>query len=165
MSEQLLARAKFTVARIERDPLTEIHLFRTVDSFPFAPTLSPGGIHRGPTGEDLALHFAPGKCLIVGDSPEANQLIDSAVQQGVAAAIEVTGKYECLLFSGERTPYYLANSVDVTRVLLSRDCAAITLFDCPGLLSRTTGEFTFWVYSSYRQSLVRCLESVSDSRW
>ncbi len=164
MSQQvLLARREFTVARVERDPLIELHFFRTVDSVPLSLALPPGGLQRRPTGEELALHFAPRKYLIIGDSPEAKWLIDAAVQQGWCAAIDVTGKYECLPFTGARTPYYLANCIDIARVLRNRDCAAVTLFDCPGLLSKTAGEVTFWVHSSYRRSLVHCLEKIPDS--
>jgi hypothetical protein len=47
----------------------------------------------------------------------------------------------------------LAVTADVVAKLHGRDCASLTLFDCPGIAARSGDGVEVWVLSSYAQFL------------
>ena len=63
--------------------------------------------------------------------------------------IDVSGKWEALSIAGPGATRLLACALDIEAVLQGRDCAAVTLFDCPAIVARAADGFAVWVQSSY----------------
>jgi hypothetical protein len=52
----------------------------------------------------------------------------------------------------------LARTVALEAILAGRDCAALTLFDCPSIIARSAEAFDVWVEASYAADLMASLE-------
>lgn len=122
--------------------------------------IAPGAVRRAPSGAAQLLHFAPGRWLM--PEPDAALMLQAGklVAGGAAELIEVEGKWRKLALSGAAATRVLSAGVAVESVLAARECAALTLFDCPVILARRLGEFDLWVQSSYFPSLEARLESI-----
>ena len=55
--------------------------------------------------------------------------------------------------SVDRTWGGLASGADVEALLEGRDCAALSLFDCPVIVARAEEGLELWLQSSYAQFL------------
>ena len=104
------------------------------------------------------LHFAPGRWLAPDPSAETRSLLAGAVQQAPGTVVDVTGKWDALMISGPGAHRLLACAISIEAVLDGRDCAAVTLFDCPATLARVQGQFALWVQSSYTTDFLHTAE-------
>jgi heterotetrameric sarcosine oxidase gamma subunit len=110
---------------------------------------TPGAVRYGAQQRPLLLHFAPGRWLAPDPDPEIGALLEGAAQAAAGAVVEVTGKWRALQISGPGAGHLLACTIAVEAVLTDRDCAALTLFDCPAILARAPDGFAVWVQASY----------------
>lgn len=122
---------------------------------PPAPWYAPPGAALRSDSLGLALHFAPARWLLLDT---AAALVDTAVHSG-ALAIDVEGKWTLIELTEPYARRALSAAVNVEAVLDGRDCAAVTLFDCPAVIGRRDrGEsFLVCVHSSYAFSFKRAL--------
>jgi hypothetical protein len=99
---------------------------------------------------NLPLHFAPGHWLL--PDPAQEVLARVGGQPGIVI-VDVDGKWQRRILSGPRVWRVLAVTADVATMLRGRDCAALTLFDCPGIAARSGDGVEVWIVSSYAQFL------------
>jgi heterotetrameric sarcosine oxidase gamma subunit len=108
-----------------------------------------GAVRYDAQGRSLLLHFAPGRWLAPDPIDETRSLLGAAALAGAGVVIEVTGKWDALLIRGPGATRLLACAIGIEAALDARDCAALTLFDCPVTLARVSQGFGVWVQSSY----------------
>lgn len=104
-------------------------------------------------GDQRLLHFAPQFVLTINQGAIAPLVVDGAEATG----IDVTGKWHGYRLHGSRAPAVLAAGVPSETVLSGRDCAALSLFDCPVVLLPTPDSSEVWVPASYAESLESAL--------
>jgi heterotetrameric sarcosine oxidase gamma subunit len=124
---------------------------------------APGAVRFDAQQRPQLLHFAPGRWLAPDPSPETRALLAQAAQQGDGALLDVTGKWDALVLRGPGATRLLACELTVETVLQDRDCAAVTLFDCPATLARAGADFALWVQSSYTKDFIACAERFRTS--
>jgi len=117
-----------------------------------------------PGGQQVALHFAPGRWLLPESSVE---LIRAFEASPAATLVDVDGKYRRILIGGGAAGPALSSTIALDSVLAGRDCAAVTLFDCPAILGRAAplwGEgYEVWVHASYLASFTAALDAARRS--
>jgi hypothetical protein len=116
-------------------------------------------------GDDSAclLHFAPGRVLAPDPSAATEGLLDAAASHGAGSRIDVTGKWKHYIILGPSAARLLACSIELGAVLEKRDCAAVTLFDCPAIVARCRAGFDIWVQSSYARDFLATAENFRAS--
>ena len=134
-----------------------------IAAFDASSTAGDGlGLPRRPgtvTGTDdggSSLYFAPGRWLLVAPSAAFEARIRAAAQWG--SWVEVTGKWVAMTLQGPGAQRVLASTIDVEATLQDRECAAVTLFDCPSILVRDELGFTVWVHASVASDWVAAVE-------
>ncbi len=110
---------------------------------------APGAVRRDAAQRALMLHFAPGRWLAPDPDSETRAILDSAATAGRGTVVDVTGKYDALSVSGFGATRLLACGIDIESIMQARECAALTLFDCPAIISRVADGYSIWVQSSY----------------
>jgi sarcosine oxidase gamma subunit len=123
---------------------------------------APGAVVRNGLGRCAILHIAPGRWLIPEPASEMLTLLDAVTSGGAGAQIDVSGKWHALTLRGRDALRILAATVEPEEVLNGRQCAQVTLFDCPSIIARTDGGFDVWVQASYATALIASLERVSS---
>jgi sarcosine oxidase gamma subunit len=113
-----------------------------------AGALAPGSVRRAADGRPAVLHFAPARWLLPDPDAELGAWL-SAAEAGAGTAVEVEGKWAALELNGPDASRLLSSSLDVAAVLDSRDCAAVVMFDCPGVLATSLQGYLVYVQSSY----------------
>ncbi len=88
--------------------------------------------------------------------------MQSAAAAGEGTLIDVTGKWERVDISGPGAARLLASTLAIDAVLEGRDCAALTLFDCPALITRIGESFALWVQSSYATDFLATAERLRE---
>lgn len=124
---------------------------------------TPGSVHRDAVAGTLAMHFAPGRWLLVGPRTATLALVDalSATVGGVGA--DVTGKYAAIPLRGQSAGPTLASALNVAAVLpAGRQCAAAMPFDCPAVVVREEDGFTVWVASSHVRDFTAATERAAS---
>jgi heterotetrameric sarcosine oxidase gamma subunit len=121
---------------------------------------APGAVRRDEDGRPVLLHFAPALWLAPAPHAEIAALIAAATQAGAGDVVDVDGKWQAMELLGPGAARLLSSTVDVEAVLDGRECAALTLFDCPALLTRVPDGFAIWVRSSYTAHFVAAVESL-----
>lgn len=116
--------------------------------------IEAGGVLSDREGRVELLHFAPRRWLIPGPSAALYQILANLALAGDGALVDVDGKWQSFRMEGEGAIRILESSVNVDATLCRRSCAAVALFDCPAVLARDGNGFTFWVMSSYTESLL-----------
>ena len=136
---------------------------RVVDCYEWhAPTaawaniVSPG--YALIQGDKRLLHFAPQVVLSINQGAVAPPVAVAAEATG----IDVTGKWHGYRLHGSSSPAVLAAGVPSGTVLSGRDCAALSLFDCPVVLLRTPDSSEVWVPASYAESLGSALNETAQ---
>jgi heterotetrameric sarcosine oxidase gamma subunit len=114
----------------------------------------PGAVRRDGDGRPVLLHFAPARWLVPAPHPDIAALLEAATAAGAGSVIDVEGKWTAFRLVGPGAGRLLASSVDVEPLLAARDCAAVTVFDCPGVLARVPDGFAIWVRASYAADFV-----------
>ena len=121
---------------------------------------APGAVRHDAGGRPVLLHFAPARWLAPAPHPDITALIDSAVAAGAGVVVDVEGKWTALELLGPGATLLLSSTVDVAPLLEGRECAAVTLFDCPAILARLPDGFAIWTRSSYAANLVTAVEGL-----
>jgi sarcosine oxidase gamma subunit len=119
---------------------------------------APGAVRYDARQRALLLHFAPGRWLAPDPSAEIRSLLNTAALAAVGVVVEVTGKHDALLVSGPGATRLLACAIAIEAVLNARDCAALTLFDCPAIVARAPEGYAVWLQSSYTTDFVATAE-------
>ena len=114
--------------------------------------LEPGAVRRDAQQQPALLHFAPARWLAPAPAPELRRLLGNAAAAG--SLIDARGKWVTVDITGAGAARLLACTLDIEAVLSSRDCAAVTLFDCPAIVARIPQGFRLWVQSSYAAHLL-----------
>jgi hypothetical protein len=117
---------------------------------------TPGRVTRQADGRVLAMHYAPRRWLL--PAPDAALLKALGFASGDGVLTEVSGKWRELVVAGAASPvepvHPLRLSFDCDRVLGGRDCAALTLLDCPVIAVRDGRDLSLWFEASFEASLV-----------
>lgn len=114
----------------------------------FSWSESPGAVRVAADGQLEALHFAPGRWLLPEPSAELLAAIgDSAI------LVDVEGKWRRRSLRGKGAMRLIAAAADVEAMLTGRNCAALTLFDCPAIVARGNATLELWIHSSYARFL------------
>ncbi len=119
---------------------------------------APGAVRYDAQRRPVLLHFAPGRWLAPDPDDETRALLSAAAQAAAGVVVEVTGKWDALSIRGPGATRLLACAIDIAAVLEARDCAALTLFDCPATVARAPEGFAVWVQSSYTADLLTTAE-------
>lgn len=116
----------------------------------------PGRVTKQADGRVLAIHYAPRRWLL--PAPDAALLKALTFASGDGVLTEVSGKWRELVVAGAASAvepvHPLRLSFDCDRALGGRDCAALTLFDCPVVAVRDGRDLSFWFEASFEASLV-----------
>ena len=114
------------------------------------------------------LPMAPGAVSVVGATPtllhvapdrwfapaaSAQTRADLALLTDRGSVIEVEGKWQRVDLQGPGATGVLSETIDIVAVLSGRDCAAVTLFDCPSWVARVAGGYIVWTRASHRLHL------------
>lgn len=110
---------------------------------------SPGEARHDAAGHPVLLHFAPARWLAPSPGAEITALVQSAEQASAGSLVDVTGKWREFRLSGPDVLRVLGCSIDAAAVLEGRECAAVTLFDCPAIVARGMDGFETWLQASY----------------
>ena len=145
--------------RISQQPATEVLEFAAYTwpapgcASPHWP-LEPGAVRRDEQQQPALLHFAPARWLAPAPTPELRRLLEGAASSGAGSLINANGKWVPVDIEGPGAARLLASTLDIEAVLSNRDCAAVTLFDCPAIVVRVTQGFRLWVQASYAAHLL-----------
>lgn len=124
---------------------------------------TPGEVRFGTHGLPSMLHFAPGRWLVPDPGCDTITLLQAAVIAGVGTCMEVQGKWRAMILSGQGMVRVLSSTVDIVAILTGRDCAAVTLFDCPAVVVRTGAQYRVWVASSYAEDFAGTISRLSQA--
>jgi sarcosine oxidase gamma subunit len=102
------------------------------------------------------LHFSPGHLLVINFAGAAPPITANAN----AIAVDVTGKWCGFRLHGSGARDVLAAGAHASLVLNGRECAALSLFDCPVVLLRIADTDEVWVPASYAESLCTALNKM-----
>ena len=111
-------------------------------------------MRRDEQQQPALLHFAPARWLAPAPTPELRRLLEGAASAGAGSLINASGKWLPVDIEGPGAARLLASTLDIEAVLSNRDCAAVTLFDCPAIVVRVTQGFRLWVQASYAAHLL-----------
>ncbi len=121
---------------------------------------APGFADTDAAGCPRRLHFAPRRWLLPAADAALRSELAAAVAGGLGACVDVTGKWLALRARGPDARRALASTIDIDAVLAGRECAAVTLFDCPAIVLRDGGGYRLWVAASYAASFEAAVERV-----
>jgi len=117
--------------------------------------LQPGAVRRDAQQQQpTLLHFAPARWLAPAPAPGLRRLLESAANAGAGSLVDASGKWVTVDVAGAGAARLLACTLDIDAVLGHRDCAAVTLFDCPAVVARVPQGFRLWVQASYAAHLL-----------
>jgi sarcosine oxidase gamma subunit len=126
---------------------------RTVPSFASGP---PGSVRRYAQGTAV-LHMEPGRWLLVGHATEREPTLVVTAEAAGGSLLDVSGKWLRLSVTGADAESRLAQFLSVARVLRDRDCAPVSILDCPTLLARCERGFELWTTRSWARWLQESL--------
>jgi sarcosine oxidase gamma subunit len=104
-------------------------------------------------GDRRILYFAPRYLLAINHRGGTPAMTATAE----AIAVNVTGKWCGYRLHGLHARDVLAAGTHANLVLNGRECAALSLFDCPVVLLRVADVDEVWVRASYAESLCHAL--------
>jgi len=128
--------------------------------FPSAVTglpTAPGQVRFAASGAPVLLHHAPGRWFAPAADDTVRRELEALVVAGTGALFDVSGKFRSWQLEDAPGRRWLAQQCDIATVLAGRDCAALTLFDCPALLTKRQLDghenFVVWLASSAAEAL------------
>ena len=156
-----MSTAPFTdfTCRVEKSPCVKAFEFTAYLTAPssahaaspiFAnwPT-APGGVLQDSNGRPALLHIAPTRWLAPEPTFATLAILGAASAAGAGIAVDVSGKWQAIKLLGSGASRLLASTIDIEAILSGRACAALSLFDCPSVVTRLPEGFAIWVRSSY----------------
>jgi heterotetrameric sarcosine oxidase gamma subunit len=123
--------------------------------------MEPGAVWRDTQRQPALLHFAPARWLAPAPGPELRHLLEGAAGAGAGSLVDASGKWVAVDIAGPGAARLLACTMDIEAVLIDRECAALTLFDCPAVVARTAQGFRLWVQASYAEHLLATAQHCS----
>jgi sarcosine oxidase gamma subunit len=149
--------------RIEEAPCHELTIPAALGAARSPAAQAPGGVRRYADGAAV-LHMAPGRWLLVGAaiSWESATLVTAQAHGG--SLIDVSGKWLRLSVTGAEAHDHLSRFLNLTQLLRDRDCAPVSILDCPTLLARYDGGFELWVTRSWAKWLHESLIAAAGNR-
>ncbi len=123
----------------------------------------PGAARFDDQSQPVLMHFAPGRWLAPEPTAELLSLLSAAQQAATGTLVNVSGKWDQLWMRGPGAARLLACTIDWQVMLEQRDCAAVTLFDCPAIVARAADGFAVWVQSSYTSHFLSTAEKFRAS--
>lgn len=124
-------------------------------------TAAPGAVERRADGTPRRLHFAPRRWLLVEIDREMQQRLDAADAACIGVRIDVEGKWVAMTLAGRDARRALGSTLDIGAVLSGRDCAAVTLFDCPSIVAPAGDAFHVWVAASCADSFAAAIRRLA----
>lgn len=146
-----MSRIEVSIERVAPDACWELVALRSGGDMAYGNVLPmvPGAVKRTLSGQLELLHFAPGRWL----APALSRSLEHFAESGAVSVVDVEGKWQRRILQGRDTLRLLASGADVEAMLADRDCAALSLFDCPVVVARNGSTIDLWVHSSYANSL------------
>ena len=121
----------------------------------FLPT-NPGQIRR--RGNQVILHYGPDRWLCVDNSAEQVEELQSVAQRSKIEITDVSGYWARIEFNDHSSFSVLGATQPVEFFLKDRDCAVMSLFDCPAIAVDGDEITMLLVRSSYAESFVQAFE-------
>jgi sarcosine oxidase gamma subunit len=118
----------------------------------------PGSVRRYADGAAV-LHMGPGRWVLAGPALERESALVASAQACGGSLLDVRGKWLRLSVTGAQAQDWLSRYLNVAQVLRCRDCAPVSILDCPTLLARCERGFELWTTRSWAQWLQ---ESLTD---
>jgi hypothetical protein len=138
--------------------LLEVVALRRAGAPPPPWPAAPGAVHRDGQGLPAVLHHAPARWLVSPADAEVRSWVEAVTAHGCVVA-DVSGKWRGFrLVDAARV---LASTLDVEAALGARECAALTLFDCPVIAARGDADYLVWVPCSFSAALLEALSAAS----
>lgn len=113
--------------------------------------VTPGGVAYDDTGGPLALHVALRRWLVPSPAEALRLKLLAFQTRGLGAVAEVDGKWQWFRMEGAAGLRLLESTVE-SETLSGRECASVTLFDCPAIVARRNNGFDVWIAASYLDS-------------
>jgi sarcosine oxidase gamma subunit len=123
---------------------------------------APGQASQDAAGRLTMLHFAPDRWLVPAPAPELLQELASLERGGCGMLVEVEGKWQQVQLAAKHSRRILSSSIDVEVVLAGRQCAAVMLFDSPGIVARNGESFDVWMVASFVESFIAVAALLPD---
>ena len=108
-----------------------------------------GAVRRDAQQRPVLLHYAPARWLAPAAGAPQQATLEAAAARGAGALVDVTGKWSAFELAGPGAARLLAFTIDIDAALAGRECAAVTLMDCPAIVARSAEGFHVWVQASY----------------
>ena len=121
-----------------------------------ADDVNPG--YASIQGDTRLMYFAPRYLLAINHAGAIPPIVATAG----AVAVDVTGKWHGYRLHGSLSSNVLARGVQTGMVLAGRNCAALSLFDCPVVLLQSAETSEVWVPASYAESLYNALNKMEN---
>ena len=125
---------------------------------------APGAVRHDSDGRPVLLHFAPARWLVPAPHADIEAVVDAAVQAEAGVIVDVEGKWIEFELTGPGASRVLAATLDVEGALEGRECAAVTLFECPAILARAPQGFAIWLHRSYEDHFRQLLDGLRNIR-
>lgn len=98
-------------------------------------------------GEPVLLYVAPGRWFAPAAAEAVRTRLAGLGESGTTVDLE--GYWARIDVTGPRATAVLSATIDVLAVLDGRDCAAVTLFDCPARVVRLGNGYAVWTRASH----------------
>ena len=116
----------------------------------------PGSVRRYADGAAV-LHMGPGRWLLTGHALEREPALVATAEASGGSLLDVSGKWLRLSVTGAEAPGHLSQFLSLRQVLHARDCAPVSILDCPTLLARCERGFELWTTRSWARWLQESL--------
>jgi sarcosine oxidase gamma subunit len=146
------------IDRLPAQPVLEFVAFASASSASGLLPVGPGAARFDASRRPVLLHFAPERWLAPNPDLDTRASLARAAGEGLGVLIDVSGKWDEVRIHGQGAGRLLACDLAIEEVLKDRDCAAVTLFDCPATVARAPDGFVVWVQSSYTSDFMACAE-------
>ena len=124
---------------------------------------TPGAALFDTSGSAALLHFAPGRWLVPQPAGVPAAMVAVATEHGYGTAVEVDGKWVAMNLAGREASRALASAIDIEASLMDRDCAAVTVFDCPAVVVATADGYRLWVGASHAGDFAAAIARLNGS--
>jgi heterotetrameric sarcosine oxidase gamma subunit len=125
-------------------------------ALPLSGGQPPGSVRRYADGAAV-LHMGPGRWLLVGQAIQRESTAVVAAAAAGGSLLDVSGKWLRLSVTGAGAERHLAQFLSLTQALHARDCAPVSILECPTLLARCERGFELWTARSWARWLHQTL--------
>ena len=106
------------------------------------------------------MHTGPGRWLLSEPNDDMLAFVQSAVTAGAGMATSVHGKWRLVALTGSGSKKMLTAGADLDSMLTGRQCAALSLFDCPAIVATRRDGYDVWVGASYAAAFMAKLQTI-----